>query len=99
MKTLHVVLVLVLLLLTACKDPEPFDVARVKGSELLTKNDFIGAAEQYEKSLELKPDQDDKVWDRAAFANMKAGKLDHAAEILEQSMARILKLIQPCACR
>ena len=76
-----------LLSLSACKD-EPFDVARVKGSELLTKNDFAGAAEQYEKSLELKPDQDVKVWDRAAFANMKAGKYDRAAELLEKSLDR-----------
>ena len=85
MKTLCIGLVLVSL--CACKE-EPFDVARVKGSELLKKNEFAAAAVEYEKSLELKPDQDVKVWDRAAFANMKAGKLDHAAEILEQSMAR-----------
>jgi tetratricopeptide (TPR) repeat protein len=79
---------LALLSLPACKDPEPFDVARVKGSELLTKNDFAAAAVQYEKSLELKPDQDAKVWDRAAFANMKAGKYDRAAELLEKSLDR-----------
>lgn len=77
------------LVLAACtKDPEPFDVARVKGSELLKKNDFAAAAVEYEKSLELKPDQDPKVWDRAAFANMKAGKLDRAAELLEKSLDR-----------
>ena len=77
-----------LLVLAACKDPEPFDVERVKGSELLKKNDFAAAAAAYEKSLELKPDQDTKVWDRAAFANMKAGKLDRAAELLEKSIER-----------
>ena len=33
-----------------------------------TKNDFAGAATEYEKSLQLKPEQDAKVWDRAAFA-------------------------------
>lgn len=89
MKTLCTALTaLALLSLTACKDPEPFDVARVKGSELLTKNDFQGAATEYEKSLELKPDQDAKVWDRAAFANMKAGKFDRAAELLEKSLER-----------
>ena len=75
-------------LLSACPEPAPFDVARINGSELLKKNDFAGAAAQYEKSLELKPDQDTKVWDRAAFANMKAGKLDHAAELLEKSLDR-----------
>ena len=86
MKTLSISLT-ALLLLASCKD-EPFDVARVKGSELLKKNDFAGAALEYEKSLELKPDQDVKVWDRAAFANMKAGNLDRAAETLMKSMDR-----------
>ncbi|MFT3711361.1 MAG: tetratricopeptide repeat protein [Archangium sp.] len=71
----------------ACKD-EPFDTERIKGSELLKKDDFVGAATAYEKSLELKPDQDVKVWDRAAFANMKAGNYDKAAEVLEKSLAR-----------
>jgi tetratricopeptide (TPR) repeat protein len=85
MKTLSIALVL--LSLTACQD-EPFDVARIKGSELLTKKDFAGAAVEYEKSLELKPDQDVKVWDRAAFANMNAGKYDRAAELLEKSLDR-----------
>ena len=75
-------------LLSACSDPAPFDVARLNGSELLKKNDFAGAALEYEKSLELKPEQDAKVWDRAAFANMKAGKLDRAAELLEKSLDR-----------
>lgn len=87
MKTLHLVFV-ALALLTSCKEPEPFDTARIKGSELLKKNDFAGAAVEYEKSLELKPDQDAKVWDRAAFANMKAGRLDKAAELLEKSLDR-----------
>ena len=36
-----------LLVLAACKDPEPFDVARVKGSELLKKNDFGDLAKQF----------------------------------------------------
>ncbi len=76
------------LAVSACSKPEPFDTARVKGSELLTKSDFAGAAVEYEKSLELKPDQDVKVWDRAAFANMKANKYDRAAELLEKSLER-----------
>jgi tetratricopeptide (TPR) repeat protein len=73
--------------LFACKD-EPFDTERIKGSELLKKDDFAGAALAYEKSLELKPEQDVKVWDRAAFANMKAGNYDKAAEVLEKSLSR-----------
>lgn len=89
MKTFFLALAaLSLLSLSACKAPEPFDLARVKGSELLTRNDFAGAAAEYEKSLALKPDQDAKVWDRAAFANMKAGKFGRAAELLEQSLDR-----------
>lgn len=82
-------LVLSLFVFAACtKEPEPFDVARIKGSELLKKNDYAAAAVEYEKSLELKPDQDVKVWDRAAFANMNAGKFDRAAELLEKSLER-----------
>lgn len=87
MKTFRIALT-ALVLLSACKGEEPFDTARVKGSELLKKNDFAAAAVEYERSLELKPDQDAKVWDRAAFANMKAGNLDRAAEILEKSLDR-----------
>ncbi|MBL8913777.1 MAG: tetratricopeptide repeat protein [Archangium sp.] len=81
------ILALAVVSLAACKD-EPFDTARLKGSELLQKNDFKGAAVEYEKSLELKPDQDTKVWDKAAFAYMKAGDFDKAASILEKSLDR-----------
>ncbi|MDP2269619.1 MAG: hypothetical protein Q8N23_10360 [Archangium sp.] len=87
MKTLLIAFT-TLALLSSCTDPEPFNVARVKGSELLKKGDFLAAAAEYEKSLELKPEQDAKVWDRAAFANMKGGKLDRAAELLEKSLDR-----------
>lgn len=87
MKTLLIALT-TLALLSSCTSPEPFDVARLKGSELLKKGDFLAAAAEYEKSLELKPEQDAKVWDRAAFANMKGGKLDRAAELLEKSLDR-----------
>ncbi len=76
-----------LTILSSCA-PEPFDAARVKGSQLLQKNEFQAAAAEYEKSLELKPDQDVKVWERAAYANMKAGKFDRAAELLEKTVAR-----------
>lgn len=88
MKTLWLSLSAALLVLSSCKEPEPFDVARIAGSEALKKNDFAAAAKDYEKSLELKPDQDAKVWDRAAFANMKAGNLNRAAELLEKSLER-----------
>lgn len=79
---------LALLALGACKGPEPFDVARINGSELLKKQDFAGAAKEYERSLELKPEQEANVWDRAAFANMKAGNFDRAAELMLKSQDR-----------
>jgi tetratricopeptide (TPR) repeat protein len=89
MKTLLTTLSAVAVLsLSACKGPEPFDTARVNGSELLKKQDFAGAAKEYERSLELKPDQDTNVWDRAAFANMKAGNYDRAAELMMKSQDR-----------
>lgn len=88
MKTLLPVLVCAVLTFGACKGPEPFDTARVAGSELLKKQDFAGAAKEYERSLELKPEQEPNVWDRAAFANMKAGNFDRAAELLMKSQER-----------
>jgi tetratricopeptide (TPR) repeat protein len=88
MRTSLFALVVIALTSSCVKEPEPFDVARIKGSELLTKKDFATAAVEYEKSLELKPDQDVKVWERAAFANMNAGKYDRAAELLEKTVAR-----------
>lgn len=87
MRRLLLCLAVVLVAASACQD-EPFDTARIKGSELLQKNDFKAAAVEYEKSLQLKPEQDAKVWDRAAFANMKAGDYDKAAAILEKSLDR-----------
>lgn len=87
MKNLRIALA-ALALFTSCKEQEPFDAARIRGSEALKKLDFAAAALEYEKSLELKPDQDPKVWDRAAFANMKAGNFDRAAELLEKSLDR-----------
>lgn len=88
MKRLLPNLFAVVLAFSACKGPEPFDVARLAGSELLKKQDFAGAAKEYERSLELKPDQDPNVWDRAAFAHMKAGNFDRAAELLMKSQDR-----------
>lgn len=88
MKTLLPTMLAAVLVFSACKDPEPFDVARLAGSELLKKQDFTGAAKEYERSLELKPEQDANVWDRAAFANMKAGNFDRAAELLMKSQDR-----------
>lgn len=74
---------------TSCtKEPEPFEVARIKAGDAFKKNEFAAAAADYAKSLELKPDQDLVVWDRAAFSYMKANDYEHAAEFLEKSLPR-----------
>lgn len=77
------------LAVTACnREPEPFDAARIKGNQLLQKNEFAAAGAEYQKSLDLKPDQPVKVWDQAAFAYMKANEFDKAAAVLEKSVDR-----------
>ncbi|MFO0600218.1 MAG: tetratricopeptide repeat protein [Myxococcaceae bacterium] len=83
---LHVLCLAAAVAVSACNKEEPFDTARIKGSELLKKNDFAGAATEYEKSLTLNPNQEARVWDRAAFAHMKAGNFDKSAELLEKSL-------------
>jgi tetratricopeptide (TPR) repeat protein len=70
------------------KEPEPFEVARIKAGDLLKKNEFEAAGAEYEKSLQLKPDQELVVWDRAAFAYMKGANYPKAAELLEKSLTR-----------
>ncbi|MFZ5441014.1 MAG: tetratricopeptide repeat protein [Myxococcota bacterium] len=85
---LSVVLTAALVTSACTKEPEPFEVARIKAGEAFKKNEYAAAAADYAKSLELKPDQDLVVYDRAAFSYMKANEYDRAAEFLEKSLAR-----------
>jgi len=82
-----VALLFMLLALASCKrGPEPWETATNAGNKAVKDGDFEAAATQYEKSLELKPDQDPKGYDRAAFARMKARQFDQAAALLEKSL-------------
>lgn len=70
----------VLTLLAACK-PDPAIVHREAGDDLLAKSDFAAAAAEYAQSLAVAPAQP-KVWEKLAFAKLKAGDRDGAAEAL-----------------
>jgi tetratricopeptide (TPR) repeat protein len=67
-------------LLAACR-PDPAVVHRMAGDELLGKSDFAGAAAEYAQSVALAPAQP-PVWEKLAFAKLKAGDRDGAAETL-----------------
>ncbi len=67
-------------LLAACKR-DPSIVHLEAGDALLARSDFAGAATEYAQSLATTPAQP-KVWDKLAFAKLKAGDRDGAAEAL-----------------
>jgi tetratricopeptide (TPR) repeat protein len=69
-----------LALVLACKR-DPAIVHLEAGDALLAKSDFAGAAAEYAQSLGATPAQP-KVWDKLAFAKLKAGDRDGAAEAL-----------------
>ena len=70
----------VLALLAACKR-DPAVVHREAGDDLLARSDFGGAAAEYAQSLAATPAQP-QVWSKLAFAKLKAGDRDGAAEAL-----------------
>ncbi len=69
-----------LALLAACQR-DPSIVHREAGDELLAKSDFAGAAAEYAQSVALAPAQP-KIWEKLAFAKLKAGDRDGGAEAL-----------------
>jgi tetratricopeptide (TPR) repeat protein len=69
-----------LALLAACKR-DPSIVHREAGDELLARSDFAAAAAEYAQSLAAAPGQPE-IWDKLAFAKLKAGDRDGAAEAL-----------------
>jgi tetratricopeptide (TPR) repeat protein len=69
-----------LALLLAC-EPDPAAVHRKAADDLLARSDFAGAAEEYARSLSAAPAQP-KVWEKLAFARLKAGEKDRAADAL-----------------
>jgi len=73
----------------ACSKPDPAQTHLDKGDELLSKNQFKAAAEEYRLSLEANPNQKkpEKVLEKQAYAYMKAGDTDQAAATLMKTMA------------
>jgi len=67
-------------LLAACSR-DPAIVHKEAGDGLLASSDFKGAAAEYAQSLALAPAQP-QVWEKLAFAKLKAGDRDGAAEAL-----------------
>ncbi len=67
-------------LLAACTR-DPAIVHREAGDDLLARSDFAGAAAEYAQSLALAPAQP-QIWEKLAFAKLKAGDRDGAAEAL-----------------
>lgn len=78
--TLRTALWLALLALAGCTR-DPALVHREAGDALLASSDFAGAAAEYAKSVALAPAQA-KVWEKLAFARLKAKDRDGAAEAL-----------------
>ncbi len=70
----------VLALLAACTRDAAI-VHREAGDDLLGRSDFKGAAAEYAQSLALAPGQA-QVWSKLAFAKLKSGDRDGAAEAL-----------------
>jgi tetratricopeptide (TPR) repeat protein len=67
-------------LLAACKR-DPAIVHLETGDALMSRSDFAGAAAEYAQSVAAAPAQP-KVWEKLAFAKLKAGDPDGAAEAL-----------------
>ncbi len=69
-----------LALLPACKR-DPAIVHLEAGDDLMARSDFAGAAAEYAQSVALAPAQP-KAWEKLAFAKLKSGDRDGAAEAL-----------------
>lgn len=68
-----------------CKE-DPSEAHHRKAAELFKKDDFAAAAAEYEEALKLNPKLDQKVYEKAAFAYLKAQKFDKSAEILLKTL-------------
>lgn len=78
--------VLASLVLGACTPaPDPAAVERQAGDDLFKKQDWVGAAAAYQRSLDANPKQE-KVYERQAAALMRAEQRDKAAEALVKTL-------------
>lgn len=64
------------------KEPTPAELKLAKANELFKAADYAAAGPEFEAALKLDPKQDVKIWEKGAFAYLKAGNLDKAAELL-----------------
>lgn len=64
------------------KEPTPAELKLAKANELFRAADYTAAGPEFEASLKLDPKQDVKIWEKGAFAYLKAGNLDKASELL-----------------
>ncbi|MFO0758607.1 MAG: hypothetical protein U0359_19090 [Byssovorax sp.] len=74
------------LLGVACSSkPDPAEVHRDAANEALNAGDWARAAQEFDASLKINPAQA-KVWERKAYAHMKAGEIDPCeAALLKQA--------------
>lgn len=70
------------------KEPQPWEVASSKANKLLKEYKYADAAGAFEEALRLHPNPaaDLKLYEKTAFAFMKAGNPDKAAEWLHKTM-------------
>lgn len=73
-------------LFAACTEPDPADQARQAGNVLFKKGEYEKAGAEYEKALALDKKPDQKAYETAAFAYMKAGNLSKASELLLKTL-------------
>ena len=66
---------------------KPADEHREKGLAAFRRSDFGDAGVELKASLELEPQQDQALYEKAAFSFMKAGATDEAAALLEKTVA------------
>lgn len=71
---------------TACSKPDPADLARQQGNVLFKKGEYNKAGAEYEKAISLDSKPELKQYETAAFAYMKGGELDKAAELLLKTL-------------
>jgi len=74
--------VLIFGLLIGCPASAPKDEHLKAADALFEKQDFKAAAGEYDLSLQAHPSTDPELWKKGAFAFMKAGNYDKAAQLL-----------------
>lgn len=79
-------LLIPVLVLAACTEPDPAEAPRQAGNVLFKKGEFEKAGAEYEKAIALDKKPEAKAYETAAFAYMKAGNLSKASELLLKTL-------------